>query len=279
MTCLGSGSPFQRIRNRSASVRALVHVALRDDRQPEPAGRLGGVRQHHHRDPGQVEAGLLVGDVVGLLHPEHRRQHRDARLHVGADVTGVDRDRVGLGRREAGLVGAVDQQPPDVLERHPSDDLLDVDASVAERRPFLVGLGDLGPERDDALETLVHLYASTVFSHVAHCAGTPFWSARVPVCCASMDLGKLLGALDGDEIKDVVELVRKNRGLLEQLSKLPELFASFADGLDSAADQARAAGLALVGPGRRGRRRPRQAAPGGRSRWATSRARSARASG
>ena len=62
-----------------------------------------------------------------------------------------------------------------------------------------------------------------------------------------MDLGKLLGAIDGDEIKDVVELVRKNRGLLEQLGKLPELFASFADGLDSAADQARAAGLALVG--------------------------------
>jgi hypothetical protein len=62
-----------------------------------------------------------------------------------------------------------------------------------------------------------------------------------------MDLGKLLGALDGDEIKDALELVRKNRGLLEQLGRLPELFASFADGLDSAADQARAAGLALVG--------------------------------
>ena len=63
-----------------------------------------------------------------------------------------------------------------------------------------------------------------------------------------MDLGKLLGALDGDEIKDALELVRENRGLFEQLGKLPELFASFADGLDSAADQARAAGVALVGP-------------------------------
>ena len=82
-----------------------------------------------------------------------------------------------------------------------------------------------------------------------------------------MDLGKLLGALDGDEIKDVLELVRENRGLLEQLGKLPELFASFADGLDSAADQARAAGLALVGPGR-GRRCPRQAARRSLSRWA-----------
>ncbi len=64
-----------------------------------------------------------------------------------------------------------------------------------------------------------------------------------------MDLGKLLGSLDGDEITAVVELVRKNRGLLEQLDKLPELFAAFADGLDQAADQARAAGVALVGPG------------------------------
>ena len=62
-----------------------------------------------------------------------------------------------------------------------------------------------------------------------------------------MDLGKLLGVLDGDEIKDVIELVRENRGMLEQLGKLPELFASFADGLEQAADQARAAGLALVG--------------------------------
>ena len=35
-----------------------------------------------------------------------------------------------------------------------------------------------------------------------------------------MDLGKILGALDGDEIKDVVELVRTNRGLLERLPEL-----------------------------------------------------------
>ena len=62
-----------------------------------------------------------------------------------------------------------------------------------------------------------------------------------------MDLGRLLGALDGDDIKDVIELVRNNRGVLEQLGRLPELFASFADGLDSAGDQARAAGIALVG--------------------------------
>ena len=72
-----------------------------------------------------------------------------------------------------GLVGAVDQQAPDLLERDPADDLLDVDAAVAQRGPFLVGLGDLGLERDDALEPVVHL------SHVA----TP--SARAACCPAS----------------------------------------------------------------------------------------------
>ena len=35
--------------------------------------------------------------------------------------------------------------------------LLDVDAAVAKRRPFLVGLGDLGLEGDDALESVVDL--------------------------------------------------------------------------------------------------------------------------
>ena len=51
-----------------------------------------------------------------------------------------------------GLVGAVDQQPPHLLERHPADDLLDVDTAVAQCGAFLVGLGDLGLEGDHALQ-------------------------------------------------------------------------------------------------------------------------------
>ena len=43
----------------------------------------------------------LVGDVVGLPHAERRRQHRDAGLHVDADVAGVHRDVVRLGGRQA----------------------------------------------------------------------------------------------------------------------------------------------------------------------------------
>ena len=37
-------------------------------------------------------------------------------------------------------------------KRHPADEVLDVDAAVAQRAALLVGFGDLGLERDDALE-------------------------------------------------------------------------------------------------------------------------------
>ena len=62
-----------------------------------------------------------------------------------------------------------------------------------------------------------------------------------------MDLGNLLGGFDTDQVKDVVELVVRNRDVLERLGDLPELFERFGEGLDGAADQARAAGVALVG--------------------------------
>ena len=66
-------------------------------------------------------------------------------------------DVVGLGRRQAGRVGAVDEQAPDVLERDPADELLDVDAAVAQRGALLVGLGDLRLERDDTFEAVLDL--------------------------------------------------------------------------------------------------------------------------
>ena len=57
-----------------------------------------------------------------------------------------------LGRRQARAELAVDQQAPDVPEGDLADEVLDVDAAVAQRAAFLVGLGDLGLEGDDALE-------------------------------------------------------------------------------------------------------------------------------
>ena len=51
-----------------------------------------------------------------------------------------------------GLELAVDEQAPHLLERDLADELLDVDAAIAQRAALLVGLGDLGGEGDDALE-------------------------------------------------------------------------------------------------------------------------------
>ena len=58
-------------------------------------------------------------------------------------------------RSAGGIPGsrlAVDEQAPDLLERVAADELLDVDAAVAERRSLAVRLGDLRLERDHAFE-------------------------------------------------------------------------------------------------------------------------------
>ena len=81
-----------------------------------------------------------------------RGEHGQRALHVDPDVAGVHRDRERLGRRQAGVELVVDQQAPDVAEGHVPDEVLDVDAAVAQRAAFLVRLGDLGLEGDDALE-------------------------------------------------------------------------------------------------------------------------------
>ena len=47
----------------------------------------------------------------------------------------------------------VDEEPPDALVRIAADELLDVDASVAEHAALAVGLRDLRLDGDDALET------------------------------------------------------------------------------------------------------------------------------
>ncbi len=68
-----------------------------------------------------------------------------------------------LGGRQAGLERAVDQQPPHLLERRLADELLDVDAAVAQRAALAIGLGDLGGEGDDTLEAGLDLaHAATL---------------------------------------------------------------------------------------------------------------------
>src|SRR2546421_544136 len=60
-------------------------------------------------------------------------------------------------RKRSGVELAVDEQAPHLLEGDRADELLDVDAAVAQRRALLVGLGDLGGEGDDAFQAALYL--------------------------------------------------------------------------------------------------------------------------
>jgi hypothetical protein len=130
----------------------LVDLALRDHREALAAGGLGDVREGHHGRSGEVLAGLLRGDVEERFEAPHGSEHGERGLDVDADVAGVHRDGEGLGGGQAGVEGAVDEQAPDVAERDLADEVLDVDAAVAEGAALLVGFGDLRLERDDSLE-------------------------------------------------------------------------------------------------------------------------------
>ena len=131
----------------------LVDLPLRHHRQAQATRGLGDVGQGHDGGPGEVVAGLLVIDVEQRLEAPCRSEHGQRALHVDADVAGVDRDGERLGRRQPGVELAVDQQAPDVAERDLADQVLDVDAAVAEGAALLVGFGDLRLERDDSFES------------------------------------------------------------------------------------------------------------------------------
>jgi hypothetical protein len=73
-------------------------------------------------------------------------------VNVDADVSGVHRHGERFRGRKPRGEPPVDEQTPHVAVRDPSDEVLDVDAAVAQRGAFLVRLGDLGLEGDDTLE-------------------------------------------------------------------------------------------------------------------------------
>src|SRR5438270_1827853 len=81
-----------------------------------------------------------------------RAEHGDRRLHDHPDVAGMHRYRERLGGRQARPELAVDQQRPDVAERYPADQILDVDTAIAECAAFPVRFRDLGLEGDHALQ-------------------------------------------------------------------------------------------------------------------------------
>jgi hypothetical protein len=132
---------------------ALCHDVV--GRRLAAVGHGGGARHdlhHQRRQPAEVLARLLVPDLVQLPELPLARQARRLGLQVGRRPARQTRGLVRLRVRHLRVEVVVDQEPPDVLVRVVADELLDVDAAVAERATLAVGLGDLGLDGDDALE-------------------------------------------------------------------------------------------------------------------------------
>ena len=151
LTCLGSGSPRQRIMNRSVMVLASSTRLCGTIGRPRPRADWAT------NDSAITEARARSSRACSSLMssswcmPQAGRQHGQRALHVDPDVAGVHRDRVRLGGRQAGRELVVDQQAPHVPVGDVADEFLDVDAPVPECAALLVRLGDLRLECDDAL--------------------------------------------------------------------------------------------------------------------------------
>src|SRR6266496_2341815 len=115
---------------------ALVDLALRYRRLVQAAGALRDEGQRLYRDEGEVGPGLLVADVQQRAQAVDGGDGGQRALRVDPDVAGTYRQQVRVRGGQAGGEAVVDQQAPDVPERDPPDELLDVDASIAEGAAF-----------------------------------------------------------------------------------------------------------------------------------------------
>lgn len=62
-----------------------------------------------------------------------------------------------------------------------------------------------------------------------------------------VDIGKILGGIDLDDVRGAVDLVVRNKDILDKLQDLPAMLSTFGDRLADAGGQARNAANALVG--------------------------------
>ena len=140
---------------------------------PSPRADCATKRQRHHRGAREVVARLLVGDVEQLAHAPLGREHRErrpARRRAGRRSG----PSAGAARPAAARARSVPStsRPQTFSNGTLPDEVLDVDAAVAQRAALLVGLGDLGGEGDDAFQAGLDL------GHVRLLAGAGFCGVR-----------------------------------------------------------------------------------------------------
>src|SRR3954469_7096092 len=184
---------------------AFVDALLRHHRLAQTTRGLRDERHRGDRASSQVVARLLVVDVEQLLHAPRRSEGRERALHVDADVTGVHRHRERLRRRQARGEAPVHQTAPDGAVEKPPDKVFDVDAAIAQRGTFLVRLGDLGLESDDAFQTGLE-------DGLVRHGGSPWCDGRV-----SAWLPRVLGAVTS--LSPLIGRLRKSGGWTRSSSR------------------------------------------------------------
>src|SRR5579862_4543747 len=145
------------------------HRLLRHGRTLGAPSRLRDDRERSRGEPPEILLRLLVVDVDQLAELPLPAEDGEHRLQVG-HVAARAHLELAIGGGEAGLERLVDEKAPDVLERDIADELLDVDAAIAQRAAFAVGLGDLRLDGDDTCK------AGNEFVH----AGTSSNSISLP---------------------------------------------------------------------------------------------------
>ena len=160
----------------------LIDPGLRDHRPTDATGALRHEGHGHDRGTRELFARGVIANVEQRLEAPRRSEHGECRLDIDTDVTGVHGDREGLGRRQTWVELVVDEESPHVAVGHPTDEVLDVDAAVAQGAAFFVWLGNLGLEGDDTLESrhevrhVVHSHARGTHERADLCCGLRRWA-------------------------------------------------------------------------------------------------------
>ena len=151
LTCCGSGSPRQRIMNRSVIV--LASSTWRCGTIGRPGPRADWATKDSAITDALARSSLACSSLMSRswCMPQAGASIASAlctSTRMSPECTGIGYGSAG-GRPGRELV--VDQQPPDVAVGDVADEFLDVHTPVPERSAFLVRLGDFRLERDDAL--------------------------------------------------------------------------------------------------------------------------------